>query len=79
MTANRYGNDIRSHGELRFTGRSQIVAPGGDLIYRAPAQRRQLYIAEIDPDQAKDKMITRKNHLLNDRRPEYYSLITSKG
>ena len=29
VTANRYGADSRPHGELRFTGRSQVVAPGG--------------------------------------------------
>jgi predicted amidohydrolase len=76
ITANRFGSDTRPHGSLRFTGRSQIVAPRGNLIYRAPAQRKSLFITEIDPDQAQDKMITARNHLVNDRRPEYYKLLS---
>ncbi len=72
VTANRFGPDTRPHGTLRFTGRSQIVAPGGELLVRAPAQRRSLEILEIDPAAADDKAITPRNDLLADRRPEFY-------
>ena len=76
VTTNRHGADKRPHGELRFTGRSQIVAPGGKLIRRAASQRDALFVTAIDPAAARDKMITARNDLLADRRPEYYRLLT---
>jgi predicted amidohydrolase len=76
VTTNRYGADKRPHGELRFTGRSQIVAPGGKLIRRAASQRDALFVTVIDPAEARDKMITARNDLLADRRPECYRLLT---
>jgi predicted amidohydrolase len=72
ITANRYGEDKRPQGSLKFTGKSQIVAPGGKLLHRAASQRDVLFITDINPDDAHNKMITEHNHLFNDRRPEYY-------
>ncbi len=72
ITANRYGTDKRPQGSLKFTGKSQIVAPGGELLYRAASQRDALYVTEINPNDADNKMITEHNHLFNDRRPEFY-------
>ncbi len=78
ITTNRFGADKRPQGELRFTGRSQIVAPGGLLLQRAHAQRQALYVTEIDPAEARDKAITPLNDLLRDRRPGYYDLLTTE-
>lgn len=78
ITCNRFGKDIRPHGELRFTGKSQIVAPKGMLNHRAPSQRGELFITEIDIDQARDKQITPLNDLIGDRRPEMYEALTSE-
>lgn len=72
ITCNRYGVDKRPQGELKFTGRSQIVMPKGDRLERAPAQRESLIITEIDPPLADDKHITPHNEVLADRRPEFY-------
>ena len=72
ITANRYGTDNRPHGSLKFTGRSQLVAPGGVLLHRAASQRDELYLADINPDEANNKMITQHNDVLLDRRPELY-------
>lgn len=72
ITCNRYGEDKRPQGSLKFTGRSQLVAPAGELVHRAAAQRDALYVTEIDPAAADNKMITRHNHLFEDRRPEFY-------
>lgn len=77
ITTNRYGFDKRPHGNLRFTGSSQIVAPGGTLLHRAAAQRDALYIMEIDPALARDKSITPLNEVLRDRRPEFYQALTA--
>ena len=73
ITCNRFGADTRPHGTLRFTGRSQIVGPRGELIARATAQRETLTIHSIDLAKARDKAITPSNHLLRDRRPEHYA------
>lgn len=75
VTANRFGTDDRPQGELRFTGQSQIVAPKSELIHRAPPQQEHLFITEIDPAQANDKHITALNHLMHDRRPDYYTAL----
>ncbi len=74
VTTNRYGEDKRPHGSIRFTGRSQIVAPDGGVLARSPSQREELVVREIDPAQARHKRITPRNHLLRDRRPEFYRL-----
>jgi predicted amidohydrolase len=76
ITANRYGVDERPHGELLFTGQSQIVAPKGKLVHRSPADEDDLYIAEVDITLARDKGITSRNDLIADRRPEYYTKLT---
>ncbi|MEM7027425.1 MAG: nitrilase-related carbon-nitrogen hydrolase [Pseudomonadota bacterium] len=72
ITGNRYGQDKRPHGTLKFTGRSQIVAPGGDLLHRSSAQREAIYICHIDPTEADNKSITKHDHLFDDRRAEFY-------
>jgi predicted amidohydrolase len=73
VTANRFGADKRPHGEVKFTGRSQIVGPRGELLFRAPAQREILHVLKIDPARARDKAITPHNQLLKDRRPKFYA------
>ena len=72
ITANRYGEDKRPQGTLMFTGKSQLVAPGGRLIRRAVSQRDEIYVADIDPSLADNKKITEHNDLFLDRRPELY-------
>jgi predicted amidohydrolase len=73
VTANRFGSDIRHRGTLTFTGQSQMVAPDGELIYRAKPEEEELFIAEIDVGKARNKWITQRNELFEDRRPEYYT------
>ena len=74
VTANRYGEDRRPTGSIRFTGRSQIAGPRGELLHRAPTQRARLHVERIDPARARDKKITPRNHVLRDRRPDFYTL-----
>lgn len=76
ITANRYGIDSRPQGNLRFTGKSQVVAPGGKCLHRAPAQRSELFITDIDPSVARDKHITALCDLFGDRRPQWYGELT---
>ena len=72
ITANRFGEDRRPHGSVRFTGRSQVVAPRGEVLFRAHGARTVLHVETVDIARARDKMITPGNHLLRDRRPEFY-------
>lgn len=76
VTANRYGKDSRPHGKLRFTGRSQIVSPGGKCLHRAPAQRAEAHIMKIEPALARNKHFTPLSDVFADRRPEWYGELT---
>jgi predicted amidohydrolase len=72
VTANRIGTE----GDLSFTGLSIIANPKGDILAQASQKREEVRIQDIDIAMARDKMITDRNHLFNDRRPEEYSLLT---
>ncbi len=76
VTANRFGTDSRPQGKVRFTGKSQVVAPGGRCLHRASSKRAELFVTEIDPAQARDKHITPLCDLFADRRPEWYGELT---
>lgn len=75
ITANRTGTEVRPRGELTFTGQSQVVNTKGEVIASSDANDNDLVVIEIDPLTAKEKLITKNNHLLNDRRPEYYDVL----
>ncbi len=72
ITANRFGKEEHNGASLNFTGQSQIVSNRGELLYRAAEQDEELVVRVIDPEKAHNKMITGRNHLLDDRRPEMY-------
>jgi len=72
VTANRIGTE----GDLSFTGLSMIANPKGDILAQASQKREEVRIQDIDIAMARDKMITNRNHLFSDRRPEEYSLLT---
>jgi predicted amidohydrolase len=74
ITANRVGTE----GDLTFTGLSTIADTRGNILGQASATGEELLTAEIDPAEARDKQITAKNHILKDRRPQDYSLLTMK-
>jgi len=69
VTANRIGKEIFKHGSLEFTGQSQVVAPNGDLLYRA------IYIHDIETKEASNKNITKFNNIFDDRRPNFYKTL----
>jgi predicted amidohydrolase len=72
ITANRVGADKRPHGNLKFTGKSQVTNPKGEIVYRAKANQPELYIAEIDAQLARNKKMTSTNDLIKDRRTDFY-------
>ncbi len=69
VTANRVGTE----GALTFTGRSLIADPQGELLAEAPATGEHVGPSEVDVRQARDKQVTARNHLFNDRRPAEYA------
>ncbi len=72
ITANRIGTEKRPRGELTFTGQSQIVGPKGEVLESSRADEAAIIVREIDISAARDKRITEKNDLFQDRRPEFY-------
>ncbi|TFG17777.1 MAG: acyltransferase [Promethearchaeota archaeon] len=74
ITANRIGREQKAGLELSFTGKSQIVNPQGEILSTAPADEEYVDVVDVDLEIAKDKWFTKKNHLFNDRRPQYYHL-----
>lgn len=72
ITANRIG----SERNLNFTGLSIITDPKGNILYQASASEEEVGIVEVDPHMSRDKMVTARNHIFRDRRPEEYSCLT---
>ena len=72
ILANRFGTETKGKKQLTYTGESQIVNPGGEIIHKAPAKEEELYITEIAPEEALDKNITELNNIFEDRKPRLY-------
>ena len=74
VTANRIGTE----GELKFTGLSTIADPKGAVLMQAGQEEVHYGVCDIDIALARDKQITPRNHLFDDRRPAEYSALCSK-
>lgn len=72
ITSNRVGVEGRAGMELRFIGASQVISPSGEVLVRAGETEEIIQVIDIEPSLADNKMITGRNHLLSDRRPEFY-------
>ena len=75
-TANRVG----AEGDLHFGGMSSVVSPSGEISACAEGDEEVVTVVDIDPQEALYKMLSPRNHLLADRRPEMYgSLVRAEG
>lgn len=73
VTCNRIGSEARGGKErLTYIGNSEVVTPKGTILYRAPRDRDDLTILEIDPTEARNKQLNQYNDLLRDRRTKFY-------
>jgi len=72
VTANRTGTEERNGRAFHYTGRSQITAPGANVLCRAGAETEEIGIAQIDVSLSRDKNLNLFNHVINDRREEFY-------
>lgn len=72
VTANRTGTEHRKGGRVPFTGRSQIVSPGGEVLVRAGLRDEVAKAVDCDLAEARNKALTRRTPLFASRRPEFY-------
>jgi len=73
VTCNRIGREARGGKDpLTYIGHSEIVTPKGVILHRAPRDREELTVLDIDPAEARNKQLNRYNDLLRDRRPTLY-------
>jgi predicted amidohydrolase len=70
VTANRTGTE----GSYKFRGHSIIMDPPGNFLAAAGENDECVTVVEINPEQADNKWVTEKNHVINDRRPDIYNL-----
>jgi predicted amidohydrolase len=72
ITANRTGTESRDGVTFSFTGKSQITSPDGKVLKRASENSEEIGIVDIDPSISRNKTITIRNSLIEDRRIELY-------
>ena len=72
VTANRIG----SERELTFTGGSLVADPTGEVLVEGPAAGDDAGTVDIRVELARDKRVTDRNDVFQDRRPDQYALLT---
>ncbi|KXH73848.1 MAG: hypothetical protein AM326_10355 [Candidatus Thorarchaeota archaeon SMTZ-45] len=70
-TANRVGIERG----IEFSGKSQITNTIGTRLASLSEDEVELAFVDIDPHVADDKMMTKRNHVISDRKPELYSRL----
>ena len=79
VTASRTGSEAAGGVTVAFTGRSQIVSPLGERLVAAGAAEECVRTARVDVSVARDKRVTARNDLFEDRRPDLYGAILGRG
>src|SRR5690625_4738516 len=73
--ANRAGQE----GDVTYLGASLILDSHAEVVAGpASKDRAATLIAEIDPKQSRDKSVGELSDLKDNRRPEFYHLLTEK-
>ncbi|MBW6516604.1 MAG: beta-ureidopropionase [Candidatus Cloacimonetes bacterium] len=72
ITANRVGTERNGDVEMVFTGQSQVTNPYGEVMKRFNLVEEGVFVTTINPEHARNKWVTDFNHILEDRRPEFY-------
>ena len=72
ITANRYGTERG----VTFSGQSIISNPTGETLVKASSDNDEVSIVHINLNKARNKNITERNHVFNDRFPkDYFEII----
>jgi predicted amidohydrolase len=79
ITVNRVGTEARAGLELTFIGMSQVIGPRGEVLIRGDNKGEDLRVIEIDPGRADNKMVTARNHVIDDRKPELYGDLCERS
>jgi predicted amidohydrolase len=74
VLANRTGIEERFGIKNEFTGRSEVVDPGGNIVLQAGEKDEGIFTADINPEIARNKKVTELNDIFEDRKPEFYEL-----
>ncbi len=74
VTANRVGTEERAGQSWTFTGQSEIVAQNGEILAKAAPEGEAVIVADIAHEEARNRLVTPANHIIEDRRPELYRL-----
>ena len=75
ITANRIGEENRGGKEFTFTGKSQITDCKGNVLNRSPEDKEDIFVADINIEDARVKDINSLNNLWSDRRVEFYKRL----
>jgi len=78
VTANRTGTEKRPGGSVPFTGRSQAVDPGGNVVVRAGRRDEVALAVDCDLTATRDKRLTAKTPIFSNRRPEHYRRLVRR-
>ncbi|MFP4497309.1 MAG: nitrilase-related carbon-nitrogen hydrolase [Vulcanimicrobiota bacterium] len=78
ITANRIGKDEVGDKSHTFIGKSQVVGPRGNVLNEAGPDVEEVFVMDINPEEARDKNINELNNLFADRRPEMYKPLLEK-
>jgi len=70
-TANRVGTERG----VSFSGMSQITSPKGEVLLRLQEEKLKVAWADLDLSLARNKMITKRNDVLEDRCPSIYGRL----
>ena len=65
-------NRIGTKQDLNFAGKSFLCNPNGEIIAEASKLKEEIIFSEIDFKLSRNKMITSRNHVFNDLRPDSY-------
>jgi predicted amidohydrolase len=71
-TANRVGTE---RGVV-FSGMSQVISPKGEVLLRLQEEKLRVACVDLDLSLARDKKITKRNDVMEDRRPSIYGRLS---
>ena len=74
MVANRIGKEERATETLVFNGTSVVYDYDGNILALADPYSEEVVIADIYPQESRDKAINAMNDIFTDRIPKYYFL-----
>ena len=75
VTANRTGSEERGGKSLSYTGKSQITATRGEVLFQAGEETEEIGVVEIDVNEARNKDVNEYNNLFGDRRTDFYGAL----